>query len=62
MGSLILTHHQILRESIEFNHKFVFLIIGDAFCATFHKAGDALKAALAAQKNLQNETWGESIG
>ena len=52
-------HHAILHEAIEQNDGFVFQIIGDAFCAAFHKAGDALKAAIKAQQDLQNEPWGE---
>jgi predicted ATPase/class 3 adenylate cyclase/DNA-binding CsgD family transcriptional regulator len=52
-------HHAILREAIESNNGFVFQIIGDAFCSAFHKAADALKAALSAQQDLQNEPWGE---
>ena len=52
-------HHVILRGAIESNHGMVFQIIGDAFCAAFHKAGDALKAAYQAQKDLQSEPWGE---
>jgi class 3 adenylate cyclase len=52
-------HHQILREAIESNHGFVFQVIGDAFCTAFHKAGDALKAALDAQQLLQSEPWGD---
>jgi predicted ATPase/class 3 adenylate cyclase/DNA-binding CsgD family transcriptional regulator len=54
-------HHSILREAIESNNGFVFQIIGDAFCAAFHKAGDALRAAVMAQQKLQNEPWGEII-
>jgi predicted ATPase/class 3 adenylate cyclase/DNA-binding CsgD family transcriptional regulator len=53
-------HHAILREAIESNNGFVFQVIGDAFCAAFHKAGDALKAAIQAQQNLQDEPWGEA--
>ena len=52
-------HHAILREAIEFNHGFVFQIIGDAFCAAFHKAADALRAAVQAQQGLQSESWPE---
>src|SRR5512134_2697025 len=52
-------HHVILREAIESNNGFVFQIIGDAFCAAFHKAADALKAAIMVQQDLQNEVWGE---
>jgi class 3 adenylate cyclase len=52
-------HHAILRGAIESNHGYVFQIIGDAFCAAFHKAGEALKASIKAQQDLQNEPWGE---
>lgn len=52
-------HHVLLRDAIETNHGVVFQIIGDAFCAAFHKAGDALRAAVKAQHNLQNEPWSE---
>jgi predicted ATPase/class 3 adenylate cyclase len=52
-------HHTILREAIESQNGFVFQVIGDAFCAAFHKAGDALKAAVKAQQDLQNEPWGD---
>lgn len=54
-------HHQILREAIEANNGYVFQVIGDAFCAAFHKAGDAIKAALEAQQRLQSEPWGECV-
>ncbi|HSL46763.1 MAG TPA: adenylate/guanylate cyclase domain-containing protein [Anaerolineales bacterium] len=52
-------HHAILREAIESNNGFIFQVIGDAFCAAFHRAGDALKAAIKAQRDLQNEPWGD---
>ena len=52
-------HHAILREAIESNQGYVFQIIGDAFCAAFHKAADALKAATKAQQGLQTEPWTE---
>ena len=54
-------HHQILREAIESNNGFVFQVIGDAFCAAFHTAGDALQAAIKAQQSLQDEAWGECV-
>ena len=50
-------HNSILRESIESNNGFIFQIIGDAFCAAFHRAGDGLRAAINAQQDLQNEPW-----
>src|SRR3989304_8288584 len=54
-------HDSILRAAIESYGGFVFQVIGDSFYAAFHKAGDALKAALTAQRNLQSEPWGEAI-
>jgi predicted ATPase/class 3 adenylate cyclase len=57
MPALLVRHHAILEESIQRNHGYVFLIVGDAFCAAFHTATDALSAALAAQHKLQQETW-----
>ena len=53
-------HHEILRTAIEQNQGFVFQIIGDAFCAAFHRAADGLKAAVQAQQGLGNEAWGET--
>jgi len=50
-------HHEILRNAIESNNGCVFQIVGDAFCAAFHTAPDALKAALNAQQILQSEDW-----
>jgi len=50
-------HHAILKSAIESNNGHIFQIIGDAFCATFHKAGDSLKAAIKAQQDLQTEPW-----
>ena len=45
-------HHAILREAIESNHGYVFQIIGDSFCTAFHTAGDALRAAIQAQRTF----------
>jgi len=50
-------HHEILKSAIESNNGYVFQIVGDAFCATFHTAGEALKAATKAQQDFQNEKW-----
>ena len=50
-------HHEILQQAIRANQGVVFQIIGDAFCAAFHRAGDALKAAVQAQERFQREKW-----
>ena len=56
----LLSHHEILRSAIESNNGYVFQIIGDAFCASFHTAGDAIRAAALAQTRFYNEDWGEA--
>jgi DNA-binding NarL/FixJ family response regulator/class 3 adenylate cyclase len=50
-------HNQILREAIESNKGYVFQVIGDAFCAAFHTAGDAIRAAVKSQLDLHAEKW-----
>ncbi len=57
MPSLLARHNEILKQSIEGNNVSVFQIVGDSFSASFHNARDALKAALDAQRQLQNEAW-----
>ena len=46
-------HHAILNDAIRTHGGQVFQIVGDAFCAAFRSARDALDAALAAQRALQ---------
>ena len=50
-------HNELLRQAIESNHGYIFQVIGDAFCAAFHTAGDAIHAAVKAQRDLQSENW-----
>jgi class 3 adenylate cyclase len=45
-------HDVMLRNAIETNGGYVFKTIGDAFCAAFATAPEALEAALAVQQNL----------
>jgi class 3 adenylate cyclase len=58
--SLQKRHHEILKSAIESNNGYVFQIIGDAFCAAFHNAGDAVQASVQAQTSLQTENWGDT--
>jgi predicted ATPase/class 3 adenylate cyclase len=60
MAQALARHHELLSQSIEQQHGYVFQIIGDAFCAAFPTAADGLKAALAAQRALGAELWGET--
>ena len=50
-------HNQILQTTIETNHGGVFQVVGDAFYASFHKAGDAARAAVKCQLDLNAEEW-----
>ena len=54
-------HHDILHKAIESNNGYIFQIIGDAFCAAFHTAGDALRSAVKSQIDLNNEQWGDAV-
>jgi predicted ATPase/class 3 adenylate cyclase len=53
-------HHAILQSAIKSHNGYVFQIIGDAFCASFHTAGDALRAAVRSQIDLYAEDWGDT--
>ena len=57
MGRAHAHHNRILRKAIESKHGYVFQVIGDAFCAAFHTAGDAIRAAVKCQTDLQLEKW-----
>src|SRR5512136_2271394 len=57
LPALLARHHAILREAIEAHNGHIFQIIGDAFCAVFYTASDALNAALESQRVLHNEAW-----
>jgi DNA-binding NarL/FixJ family response regulator len=61
MPAALARHHDILRESIIGHNGVIFLVVGDAFCAAFSQAEDALGAALEAQKRLESELW-QGIG
>src|SRR5438093_183253 len=51
-------HDALLRAAIETNGGHVFKTIGDAFCAAFATAPEALEAALHAQQSLQRAARG----
>ena len=50
-------HDALLREAIAAAGGHVFKTVGDAFCAAFATADDALRAALGAQQALAAEDW-----
>lgn len=57
MPAMLERHHEILKHAIEAHHGFVFRVMGDSVSASFHDASDALRAALEAQRMLQEEPW-----
>lgn len=57
MSNALARHEDILRQAIKRHHGVVFRTVGDAVCAAFAHALDALNAALDAQRVLQAEQW-----
>ncbi|HLK59825.1 MAG TPA: adenylate/guanylate cyclase domain-containing protein, partial [Chthonomonadaceae bacterium] len=53
-------HDALLKAAIEAHHGYVFKTVGDAFCAAFSNAPDALNAALEAHLALAAQEWGET--
>jgi len=60
MQTALIRHDMLLRENIEAFDGYVFKTVGDAFCAAFRTAPAALDAALAIQRALLAEPWGET--
>ena len=60
MRSALVRHDEILRSAIEESGGHLFKTVGDAFCATFSSAPEALGAALSAQRALHAEEWDEA--
>ena len=50
-------HDEIVRREIEAHSGYVFKTVGDAFCAAFEIAADAVAAAVAAQRALASEDF-----
>jgi predicted ATPase/class 3 adenylate cyclase len=57
MRDALARHDALLRGAIEGHGGSVFKTVGDAFCAAFTSAADALAAAVAAQRNVDAEAW-----
>src|SRR5215210_2971285 len=60
MQRALACHDEILRNAIEERGGYVFKTVGDAFCASFPTATDAIEAALSAQRTLFAQKWGET--
>jgi len=59
MRAALARHDALLLAAIVDHGGYVVKTMGDAFHAAFSRAGDALAAALDAQRQLQAEPWGE---
>jgi len=57
MQEVLKRHDALLRSVIEVHGGHVFKTIGDAFCAVFPTAPEAINAALAAQRGIGAEDW-----
>jgi predicted ATPase/class 3 adenylate cyclase len=57
MQRALARHDVLLREAIEGNGGYVFKTVGDAFCAAFANAPEALAASVTAQQTLAGEPW-----
>src|SRR5262249_36204260 len=59
MGEALARHHDLLREAVESNVGVVFETLGDGAYAAFARAGNGVRAAIAAQRAIQSQDWGE---
>jgi predicted ATPase/class 3 adenylate cyclase len=62
MAAALARHDALVREAVTRSGGRVFKAIGDAFCARFPSAAQALAGALAVQRALAAQTWGEATG
>jgi len=60
MRTALARHDSLLREVVEACNGHIFKMVGDAVCAAFAAAPDALAAAVQAQLALQQEPWPEA--
>jgi predicted ATPase/class 3 adenylate cyclase len=61
MQAAVRRHDELMRSAIESSGGYVFKTIGDAFCAAFGGAEQALAATLEAQRSIGAEDW-EAVG
>jgi predicted ATPase len=57
MQEAVRRHDALMRSAIEAHGGYVFKTIGDAFCAAFAKAPDAVEATLQAQRSFTSEDF-----
>jgi predicted ATPase/class 3 adenylate cyclase/Flp pilus assembly protein TadD len=57
MQAALRRHDSLIRAAISAHQGHVFKTIGDAFCAAFSTAPDAVAAAVDAQRSIESELW-----
>ncbi len=57
MGPAVARHDALMRQTLEARGGYIFKTVGDAFCAAFATAPDAIAAALDAQRALASEDF-----
>jgi class 3 adenylate cyclase len=62
MRAAVRRHEEIMEAAIAAHDGYVFKTVGDAFCATFRTAPDAIGAALDAQRALNKEDFSSVDG
>ncbi|MBV9439170.1 MAG: adenylate/guanylate cyclase domain-containing protein, partial [Candidatus Eremiobacteraeota bacterium] len=62
MRPALAEHDALVRAAIERAGGAVFKTVGDAFCAAFARAGDAVAAAVDVQRSLARHGWPPEIG
>jgi predicted ATPase/class 3 adenylate cyclase len=61
MPDVLVRHDDLVRSAIEDSLGYVFKTVGDAFCAAFNDANEAVQAALRAQHDLSSAQWPQGI-
>ena len=61
MREALARHDEIVREAIDAEDGYVFSTGGDGFAAVFTRAGDAIGAAVRAQRELRAEVWPDDV-
>src|SRR5262252_2288831 len=61
MQAALVVHDEVVRGALESAGGLVFATGGDGFGVAFSRAGEAVAAALAAQRGLADQEWPEGI-
>ena len=61
MRKAVARHDALMREAIAAHGGYIVKATGDGFHAAFATASNGLAAALAAQRAVESEAWGEAV-